>query len=86
MAAVFTARWARAYSPRHHRKRSPMAEPLDKPQFDALIQRAGIVLTEAEAEGIRQASRYLVAAAMRMRTPREVAVEMATTFAPQAPR
>lgn len=63
-----------------------MAEPLDKPQFDALMRRAGILLTEAEAEGIRQASRYLAAAAERMRTPREVSAEMATTFAPQAPR
>ncbi len=60
-----------------------MAEPLDKPQFDALMQRAGIALTDAEAEGIRAASRYLVAAADRVRTPREVAIEMATTFAPQ---
>ncbi|WP_431284155.1 hypothetical protein ACQW02_04920 [Humitalea sp. 24SJ18S-53] len=61
-----------------------MAEPLDKPQFDALMARAGIDLTEAEREAIRAASHHLVAAAARVRPPREVSVEMATTFAPRA--
>lgn len=57
-----------------------MAQPLDKAQFDALMARAGLDLTEAEKEGIRAASIHTQAAAARVRTPREVSVESATTF------
>ena len=35
-----------------------MAQPLDKAQFDALMARAGLDLTEAEKEGIRAASAH----------------------------
>ena len=57
-----------------------MAQPLDKAQFDALMARAGLDLTEAEKEGIRAASIQTQAAAARVRTPREVSVESATIF------
>jgi NOL1/NOP2/fmu family ribosome biogenesis protein len=57
-----------------------MAQPLDKAQFDALMARAGLDLTEAEKEGIRAASAHTQAAAARVRTPREVSVESATIF------
>ncbi|MCA3392342.1 MAG: hypothetical protein INF47_09005 [Roseomonas sp.] len=57
-----------------------MAQPLDKAQFDALMARAGLDLTEAEKEGIRAASAHTQAAAERVRTPREVSVESATIF------
>jgi hypothetical protein len=57
-----------------------MAQPLDKAQFDALMARAGLDLTEAEKEGIRAASAHLQAAAARVRSPREVSVESATIF------
>ena len=57
-----------------------MAQPLDKAHFDALMAQAGLDLTEAEKEGIRAASAHTQAAAARVRTPREVAVEAATIF------
>ena len=57
-----------------------MAQPLDKAQFDALMARAGLDLTEAEKEGIRAASAHTQAAAARVRSPREVSVEAATIF------
>ena len=57
-----------------------MSQPLDKPQFDALMARAGLDLTEAEKEGIRAASAHTQTAAARVRTPREVSVESATIF------
>jgi NOL1/NOP2/fmu family ribosome biogenesis protein len=57
-----------------------MPEPMDKPQFDALIARHGIPLTEAEKEGIRAVSGHIIAFAERVRTPREVGAEMAVTF------
>jgi len=57
-----------------------MAQPLDKAQFEALMARAGLDLTEAEKEGIRAASIHTQAAAARVRTPREVSVESATIF------
>jgi NOL1/NOP2/fmu family ribosome biogenesis protein len=57
-----------------------MAQPLDKAQFDALMARAGLDLTEAEKEGIRAASAHAQAAAARVRSPREVSVEAATIF------
>lgn len=63
-----------------------MAEPIDKPQFDALMARAGLALTEAEREAIRAASHHLVAAAASVRPERAVSVEMATTFAPRVAR
>ncbi len=61
-----------------------MPLPMDKPQFDALIARHGIPLTEAEKEGIRAVSGHILAFAQRVRTPREAGAEMAVTFAPKA--
>jgi hypothetical protein len=61
-----------------------MPDPMDKPQFDALMARAGLPLTEAEKEGIRAVTIHTLAMAERVRTPREVSVEMAVTFAPEA--
>ncbi len=60
-----------------------MPDPMDKPQFDALIARHGIPLTDAEKEGIRAVSGHILAMAARVRTPREAGAEMAVTFAPQ---
>ncbi|WP_198375889.1 hypothetical protein [Neoroseomonas rubea] len=57
-----------------------MPEPMDKPQFDALLARHGIPLTEAEREGIRAVSGHILAFAERVRTTREVGAEMAVTF------
>lgn len=61
-----------------------MPDPMDKPQFDALMARLGIPLTEAEREGIRAASGHVLGFAERVRTPREAGAEMAVTFAPKA--
>ena len=58
-----------------------MPEPMDKPQFDALMARHGLPLTEAEKEGIRAVTGHILAMAERVRTPREVGAEMAVTFA-----
>jgi len=60
-----------------------MPDPMDKPQFDALILRAGIPLTEAEKEGIRAVTIHTLAMAERVRTPREPGAEMALVFAPK---
>lgn len=60
-----------------------MPEPMDKPQFDALIARHGLPLTEAEKEGIRAVSGHILGFAERVRTPREAGAEMAVTFAPE---
>ncbi len=60
-----------------------MAEPMPKALFDAKMERLGLKLTDAEREGIRAASRHILAAAERVRTQREVSVEPATTFAPK---
>lgn len=62
-----------------------MAEPMDKAQFDALIARHGIPLTEAEKESIRAVSGSLLDLVARVRTPRDNFAEMAVTFAPKAP-
>ena len=62
-----------------------MAEPMEKTLFDALLARAGLPLTEAEREGIRAASRHIVAATQAVRSPREVSVEPATIYAPKGP-
>lgn len=62
-----------------------MAEPMDKAVFDALMARHGIPLTEAEKEGIRAVSGYMLAYAEAVRTPRECFAETALTFAPKAP-
>lgn len=61
-----------------------MPDPMDKPQFDALMARHGIPLTEAEKEAIRAVSGHILGFAARVRTPREVGLEMAVTFAPKA--
>ena len=60
-----------------------MPDPMDKPQFDALIARHGIPLTEAEKESIRAVSGHILGFAERVRTPRDVGVEPAVTFAPK---
>jgi len=60
-----------------------MPDPMDKPQFDALIARHGIPLTEEEKESIRAVSGHILAMADRVRTPRECFAEMAVTFAPK---
>ena len=60
-----------------------MPDPMDKPQFDALMARHGIPLTEAEKEGIRAVSGHILGFAERVRTPRAVGAEMAVTFAPK---
>jgi hypothetical protein len=62
-----------------------MPEPMDKPQFDALMARHGLELTEAEREGIRAVTGHILAFAERVRTPREAGAEMALTFAPKGP-
>ena len=62
-----------------------MPEPMDKPQFDALMARHGLPLTEAEKEGIRAVSGHMLAFAERVRTPRDNFAEMALPFAPKAP-
>lgn len=63
-----------------------MSEPLSRPAFDAAMARAGIVLTEAEAEGIRAATAHAARFAAGVRTDRPVAHEPATTFVPQEPK
>ncbi len=60
-----------------------MPDPMDKPQFDALMARHGLPLTEAEREGIRAVSGHILQMAERVRTPRECFAEMAVTFAPK---
>ena len=60
-----------------------MPDPMDKPQFDALMARAGLALTPEESEGIRAASRHIMGAMASVRTPRDVALEPATIFAPK---
>jgi hypothetical protein len=63
--------------------RDAMPEPMDKPQFDALMARHGIPLTEAEAERIRAVSGHMLEFAARVRTKRDTFSEMAVTFAPK---
>ena len=60
-----------------------MPEPMDKPQFDALMARAGLPLTPEEREGIRAASRHIMGAMASVRSKRDVALEPATIFAPK---
>jgi len=62
-----------------------MAEPMDKTQFDALMARAGLALSEVEREDIRAASRHIMGAMAAVRTPRAVSVEPATIYAPKGP-
>ncbi|MBR0647163.1 hypothetical protein [Plastoroseomonas hellenica] len=63
-----------------------MSDPLSRPAFDTAMARAGIVLTEAEAEGIRAATAHAARFAAAVRVDRPVAHEPATTFAPQEPK
>ena len=60
-----------------------MPEPMDKPQFDSLMARHGLPLTDAEKEGIRAVSGHILGFAARVRTPRECFAETALTFAPK---
>jgi hypothetical protein len=61
-----------------------MTEPLPKPAFDVLLDRAGLTaIAPAEREDIRLATRHLTAYLERIRTPApEVALEPAVTFDP----
>ena len=59
-----------------------MADPLSRPVFDAIMARAGIVLSEAEAEGIRAASAHVQRFAAAVRVVRPVSAEPAVVFAP----
>jgi hypothetical protein len=61
-----------------------MPDPMDKPEFDALMARHGLPLTEAEREGIRAVSGHFRAFAENVRTPRDCFAEMALIFAPKA--
>jgi hypothetical protein len=78
--ARFASRPRISHSGLSNGKEAPMAQPLDKAHFEALMAQAGLDLTEAEKEGIRAASAHTQAAAARVRTPREVSVESATIF------
>jgi hypothetical protein len=78
--ARFASRPRISHSGPSNGKEAPMAQPLDKAHFEALMAQAGLDLTEAEKEGIRAASAHTQAAAARVRTPREVSVESATIF------
>ena len=49
------------------------------------MARAGLTLTAAEREGLRAASRHVVAITARLRVARDIGVEPATIFAPQEP-
>ncbi|MES2712533.1 MAG: hypothetical protein V4653_13190 [Pseudomonadota bacterium] len=60
-----------------------MADPLSRPVFDAVMARAGIVLSESEAEGIRAASAHVRGFAAAVRVPRPVSAEPAIVFAPR---
>ncbi|NKC34292.1 hypothetical protein [Falsiroseomonas selenitidurans] len=66
---------------------SPEAQPGPMPeaQFDALMQRAGLVLTAAQRDSLLAASRHVVAATAQLRPRGGVSVEPATVFAPKAP-
>jgi hypothetical protein len=59
-----------------------MSDPLSRPAFEAAMARAGIVLTEAEAEGIRAATIHAARFNDANRTRRPVAQEPATVFSP----
>jgi hypothetical protein len=59
-----------------------MPEPLSRPVFDAVMARAGIVLSESEAEGIRAASAHVRRFAAAVRVVRPVGAEPATVFVP----
>ena len=59
-----------------------MADPLSRPVFDAIMARAGIVLSEAEAEDIRAASAHVQRFAAAVRVVRPVSAEPAVVFAP----
>lgn len=69
-----------------HQRTDAMSDSLSRPAFDAAMARAGIVLTPAEADGIRAATAHLARFATAVRTPRPVAQEPATTFLPAEPR
>lgn len=59
-----------------------MSEPIPEALFDALMARAGIVLTAAERSSLLGASGYLAGLAARLRVERGLEVEPATIFAP----
>lgn len=59
-----------------------MPEPMPEALFDAMIARAGLVLTPAQRASIHDASRHLTAATERLRPQDAVALEPATVFRP----
>ncbi len=62
-----------------------MSDPLPKPAFDALMERAGLHdIPPAEREEIRLATRHVAAFAARIRTPAPPGLETepATVFIP----
>jgi hypothetical protein len=58
----------------------PAAALMPAAEVDALLARAGLALTEAERTRIHEASRFVVAMAARVRTPRGIEAEPATVF------
>jgi hypothetical protein len=59
----------------------PAAAPMPAAEVDALLAHADLTLTEAERARIREASRFIVEMAARVRTPRAIEAEPAVTFA-----
>jgi len=58
------------------------ADPMPAAAVDLLLARAGLDLTDAERAGIRDASRFIVGMAARVRPPgRGIEAEPAVTFA-----
>jgi hypothetical protein len=60
-----------------------MSEPIPQPLFDEMMARAGLSLTPEERDRIQAASRYIVAAVARIRTPRGLEAESAAVFLPE---
>jgi hypothetical protein len=70
----------------HKEGPSLMPDPMPEALFDALIARAGLVLTAEQRASIHAASRHVVAVSAALRPGGGVEVEPATVFAPKGPR